>query len=214
MTRDERIDALLARGYFPKELPPPFTTSVFAQTVASIVPGWAAYEAGLTPQQRRQYPPITNYARFDMARKGQSRRTLGVVNPISQYHLVSAIADHQDEFEAISGRSRISLTSAEITDGNRRAVSMPKLSLLSEKRIEAYGTARAILRTDVLSFYHAIYTHSVPWALHGKRAIFFETRTPRGRRRYEVLGEDYGSDEAGALFGGWDGLIDDVDDVF
>ncbi len=46
---------------------------------------------------------------------------------------------------------------------------MPKLSLLSEKRIEAYATARAILQTDVLSFYHAIYTHSIPWALHGKR---------------------------------------------
>lgn len=45
---------------------------------------------------------------------------------------------------------------------------MPLLSLLSEKRIAAYATARAILQTDVLSFYHAIYTHSVPWALHGK----------------------------------------------
>lgn len=169
MTRDERIEALLARGYFPKELPPPFTTAAFASNVASIIPHWATYEASLTAPQRRGYPPISSYARFDMARKGHSRRMLGVPNPVSQYYLTSAIADHQDDFEAISARSPISLTSAEIKHTGNRAVRMPKLSLLSEKRIEAYATARAILQTDVLSFYHAIYTHSIPWALHGKR---------------------------------------------
>lgn len=169
MTRDERLQALLSRGYFPKELPPPFTSANFASKIANVVPLWAAHEASLTAQQRRFYPPVTNYARFDMARKGHSRRMLGVPNPVSQYFLTSAVADHQDEFEAMSARSRISLTSAQISDTGTRAVSMPRLSLLSEKRIEAYATARAILQTDVLSFYHAIYTHSVPWALHGKR---------------------------------------------
>jgi hypothetical protein len=169
MTRDERIEALLARGYFPKELPPPFTSTAFASNIGNIVQLWAAYEAGLTAQQRRLYPPVSSYARFDMARKGHSRRMLGVPNPVNQYYLTSAIADHQDEFEAISASSPISLTSAEVSQTGNRAVTMPKLSLLGEKRIQAYATARAILQTDVLSFYHAIYTHSVPWALHGKR---------------------------------------------
>ena len=104
-----------------------------------------------------------------MARKGHSRRMLGVPNPVNQYYLTCAIADHQDAFEAISARSPISLTSAAISETGQRAVPMPKLSVLSEKRIEAYATARAILQTDVLSFYHAIYTHSVPWALHTKK---------------------------------------------
>ncbi|ESZ65253.1 RNA-directed DNA polymerase [Mesorhizobium sp. C120A] len=169
MTRDERIEALLARGYFPKELPPPFTSFDFARSLANIVPHWATHEAGLTGQQRRLYPPTSRYARFDMARKGHSRRMLGVPNPVNQYYLTSAIADHQDEFEAISARSPISLTSTQISQTGNRAVTLPKLSLLSEERIKAYATARAILQTDVLSFYHAIYTHSIPWALHGKR---------------------------------------------
>ncbi|RWP08949.1 RNA-directed DNA polymerase [Mesorhizobium sp.] len=167
--RDERIEALLARGYLPKELPPPFTSAAFARNVANFIPHWASYEAGLTAQQRRLYPPISRYARFDMARKGHSRRMLGVPNPVNQYYLTSAIADHQDEFEAICARSPISLTSAQVSLTGNRAVTLPKLSLLSEKRIQSYATARAILQTDVLSFYHAIYTHSIPWALHGKR---------------------------------------------
>ncbi len=169
MTRDERIQALLARGYFPKELPPPFTTSAFAQGITNVIPEWAAHEAGLPERQRRTYPPPTSYARFDMARKGHSRRMLGVPNPVNQYYLTSAVTDHQDAFETISARSPISLTSAAISETGQRAVPMTKLSILGEKRIKAYATARAILRTDVLSFYHAIYTHSVPWALHGKK---------------------------------------------
>ena len=169
MTRDERVQALLARGYFPKELPPPFTTSAFADGIANVVPVWAAHEAGLPERQRRNYPQPSSYARFDMARKGHSRRMLGVPNPVNQYYLISAIADHQDAFEAISTRSPISLTLAAISETEQRAVPMPKLSVLGEKRIEAYATARAILQTDVLSFYHAIYTHSLPWALHTKK---------------------------------------------
>jgi hypothetical protein len=169
MTRDERVEALLARGYFPKELPPPFTSAAFASSTANIVPHWAAHEAGLSEKQRRAYPPISRYTRFDMARKGHSRRMLGVPNPVNQYYLTSAIAEHQDELELISAGSPISLTSAQVSPAGSRAVTMPKLSLLSEKRIQAYSTARAILQTDVLSFYHAIYTHSIPWALHGKK---------------------------------------------
>lgn len=169
MTCDERIEALLARGYFPKELPPPFTSAAFANNLANIVPLWTAYESGLSQQQRRTYPPPSNYTRFDLARKGHSRRILGVPNPVNMYFLAKDIADHQDEFESVLATSRISITPVEIKAGGKRAVDIPSLSVLTENRISAYATARAILQTDVLSFYHAIYTHSFPWALHGKR---------------------------------------------
>jgi hypothetical protein len=39
---------------------------------------------------------------------------------------------------------------------------------LPEHRIKLYATHREVLQTDILSFYHTIYTHSIPWALHGK----------------------------------------------
>lgn len=168
MDKRELIDALLARGYFPKELPPPFTSAAFANNIDQIAPTWEQYVAGLTAAERRKHPLSSRCSRFDMARKGHSRRMLAIPNPVNQYHLVEAIAEHWESLSAIMGRSRISLTAAEIGDEGR-AVSMPKLSLLTEKRIKAYATSRAILQTDVLSFYHSIYTHSIPWALHGKR---------------------------------------------
>ncbi len=170
MTYDERLKLLLSKGYFPKELPPPFTSHQFSQSIDAVKATWSTFSASLSQAELRSYPPTSSYTRFDMARKGHSRRILGVPNPVNQYYLTDAIAEKQDEFEQISSQSAISLTPANVSEGSRRAVSMPNLSILSEKRIAAYATAQAILQTDVLSFYHAIYTHSVPWALHGKRA--------------------------------------------
>lgn len=169
LTFDDCLLTLLAKGYFPKELPPPFSTASFASKLAAVDSLWAAHEAGLSPQQRKKYPPATRYGRFDMARKGHSRRMLAIPNPINQLLLTKVIAEHQSDFEILFANSRISLTPANIEANGARAVPLEKLSVLSEKRIQAYATARAILQTDVLSFYHAIYTHSIPWALHTKR---------------------------------------------
>jgi hypothetical protein len=169
LTFADCLSTLLAKGYFPKELPPPFSTALFASKIAAVEPLWAVHEAGLSLQQKRNYPPVSRYVRFDMARKGHSRRMLAVPNPVNQFLLTKVIAEHQSEFEALFASSPIGLTPATITADGNRAVPMEKLSVLSEKRLQAYSTARAILQTDVLSFYHAIYTHSIPWALHSKR---------------------------------------------
>ncbi|WP_155638984.1 RNA-directed DNA polymerase [Burkholderia multivorans] len=64
-------------------------------------------------------------------------------------------------------QSPYSLTKCNLSD-HGRAIGMPPVSLLAEKRIIAYAGQGAILQTDVLSFYHSIYTHAVPWAIHGK----------------------------------------------
>jgi len=61
---------------------------------------------------------------------------------------------------------------------------MPPLSVLAEKRIIAYAGQGAILQTDVLSFYHSIYTHAVPWAIHGKAAA----KANRNSRDLSVYG--------------------------
>ncbi|MBJ7416799.1 MAG: RNA-directed DNA polymerase [Niveispirillum sp.] len=169
LSKTERIEVLLARGYFLKELPPPFTSKKFAGSISDIALEWTAHQTALSATQRRSYPPTSQCARFDMARKGHSRRILSVPNPVSQYYLVDFIAENQDKFEDISGISKISLTPAHIRMDGSRAVSMEKLSVLGEKRIQAYANARAILQTDILSFYHTIYTHSISWALHGKK---------------------------------------------
>lgn len=168
MNHDELMMALLARGYFPKELPPPFSSASFAKRLDEIKPGWDACENDAAAKKRHLYPRVSKSARFDMARKGHSRRMLSVPNPVNQYYLVKEICDNYPDIIEKLSQSKISITRSDICFDGKRAVTIPTLSSLSERRIKAYSTAKAILQTDILSFYHSIYTHSIPWALHGK----------------------------------------------
>ena len=166
-TSDECVDALLGRGYFPKELPPPFQTSSFAVKAAAIRASWAMLRSAMTSKIRSKHPFPTHPVLFDMARKGHARRTLAIPNAINQFYLVEDIAKHWETIAALIESSTLSITKCSIaTEG--RAVPIPPLSSLGEKRIVLYAAQGAILQTDVLSFYHSIYTHAIPWAIHGK----------------------------------------------
>jgi len=54
--------------------------------------------------------------------------------------------------------------------GAERATSIAPISELAEKRTLLSAGFRYVLKTDVSTFFPSIYTHSIPWALHGKAA--------------------------------------------
>lgn len=166
-TTDQCIQALLGRGYFPKELPPPFQTGVFAEKVTEIRTQWAALRAAMNSNARSKHPLPSHPVLFDMARKGHARRTLAIPNPINQLYLIEEIAKHWTPITTLIESSTLSITKCSIASEGR-AIPVPPLASLAEKRIILYAAQGAILQTDVLSFYHALYTHSIPWALHGK----------------------------------------------
>lgn len=169
LTAIQICEALLGRGYFPKELPPPFQTTVFAEKSANLRPIWAAAVAAMPTRARNAHPNPSHPILYDMARKGHARRTLAIPNPINQFYLCETIATHWNSITNIINNSKLSITKCDIASEGR-AVPISPLSKLAEKRILLYATKDAILQTDVLSFYHSIYTHAIPWALHGKAA--------------------------------------------
>ena len=83
--------------------------------------------------------------------------------------LCLAVADHWDSLEPICKESSVSLS---------RPVSSPKRALAAEysRRVEGIRRsqvsvgARVMLKTDIATFYPSIYTHAIPWAIHGKNA--------------------------------------------
>jgi hypothetical protein len=169
LTADQISEALMGRGYFPRELPPPFQTLAFANNAASLRLKWATLRAAMTGRTRDGHPEPSHPVLFDMARKGYARRTLAVPNAVNQFYLVEEIATHWTAISSLIDTSRLSITKCAIAPEGR-AIPLPPLSSLSEKRIVLYAAQGAILQTDVLSFYHSIYTHAIPWALHGKAA--------------------------------------------
>lgn len=170
MTVDERVAALLGRGYFPKELPPPFQTGTLADKAATIKPKWAALRAAMSRKDRDKHPYPSHPILFDMARKGHARRTLSIPNVVNQYFLTEEIAERWNQLKQLIDGSSLSLTKCEISADEGRAIPLPPLTGLAEKRVMLSAAQGAILQTDVLSFYHSIYTHAISWALHGKSA--------------------------------------------
>ncbi len=155
------LESLLAKGYFPRELPPPFTTVSYA----------AALKDGTKiSQQLLNECPQSRPAVFNLARAGTLRRKLCILNPISYFKLSRLVEQRWPDLEPLARRSPLSLTKPLLTHPQRAIERETPLRDFAARRAEARCVARFILKTDIARFYHSIYTHSIPWAIHGKAA--------------------------------------------
>lgn len=160
MTKDERLLALLARGYFPDELPPPFTTVSFAKYRKAIGKAWAAAQ----PHYPKTVPEI-----FSIPRAKRVRRDLAVVNPIAQYHVAKIIADDWVAIRKHLKTCNFAPSLLEISSDGPRAVPTPDFRLISLKQSEISASFDNLLIADISRFYGTLYTHAIPWALHTKQ---------------------------------------------
>lgn len=152
---------LLEAGYFPKELPPPFTTHSFAD--------FADANPNYIQRLWNPFPPDKGYwtklVRHHLAEVGRNRRILSIPNPINQLRLVQALEIHFVQVFTAAGMSPISASKPHFQYSQPRAI-LPQRGFASISRLKAKAraVARYILKTDVTRFYPSIYTHSIAWA--------------------------------------------------
>lgn len=161
MSKSERLKALLAVGYFPEELPPAFTTAEFAKYRRAIGDAWAALP---------NYPryPRTNPERFSIPKVTDWRRELAIVNPIAQYHVAKLIADDWQKIRKHLTSCSFGVEEVEINFDRDRAVPTPDFRLVSLRHSEISAIHNHALVADISRFYGTLYTHAIPWGLHGK----------------------------------------------
>jgi len=157
------LKELLEKGFFPSELPAPFTTSDFAAAICdSSLPTTPPYTYG------KKGPKYNSKcAVFNLARRGKLRRVLSVPNPINYYHSAKSISDNWPLIEAHYKKSDQSL-SRPVADTNRALGWEKGFSKLSDAKLKTRSSSKYILQADISNFYPSIYTHSIPWALHTK----------------------------------------------
>ncbi len=153
------LENLLERGYFPKELPPPFVSQGLAKFVATEKP--------------KAFPFISKPATsipevFNLARTGTLRRQLSILNPVHFSFLADFVVDHWAALEKEATGTSFSLSSPVATDPKRGIGCKHRMDQRSERRAQVYAQGRYLLRADISRFYPSVYTHSIPWALHGK----------------------------------------------
>lgn len=160
------LSIILARGYFPKELPPPFNTrsfGTFADTAPATVLKLDTTKKGVKKNQTSR-PAIHN-----LARSGTLRRKLTIPNPVNQYQVTRAIADGWGSLKPHCAASPLSLTTPRYLKHGPRAINPRRdFDAIPVARARSRTASRYLLATDLSQFYPSIYTHSIPWALHSK----------------------------------------------
>jgi Reverse transcriptase (RNA-dependent DNA polymerase) len=157
-------ESILARGFFPKELPPIFSTEAFARAATA-----GPLEVHKSP---RTGPGVTSLpASHSLGRPGHLRRRLHVPNPFSFLNVAMLVSDDWPRLDQHCSQSPISL-SRPVADPDQRRCLIPRCSgtQLFAERLRLRANSRFILQTDIARFYPSIYTHSIPWALDGKLA--------------------------------------------
>lgn len=163
------IRDILTKGFFPKELPPPFHTRSFGNAISDNL--------GALPDEFNNIKSTSIPATHNLARAGALRRKLSIPNPINFYRLAKFIDEKNIELTELSRRSTFSLTCPG-TQAEPRAIN-PRNTLASGplERAKLRSNSMFILKADISRFYHSIYSHSIPWAIHTK-PVSKTNRTP------------------------------------
>ncbi len=151
---------LLTRGYFPRELPPSFSTSTYGTALAVANPGNGAFN---------QAPKHSSPCVHNLVRSGGLRRNLSIPNPKHFYRLAAHVVAHWTDYSTFANQSPFSLTKPTVGTSPQRAItSEHDLDERTLFRAELRAQGKYVLKTDVSRFFPSIYTHSLPWATMGK----------------------------------------------
>lgn len=189
---------LVERGYFPKELPPPFNTSQLSQHIDSIIPTWTStfeqhgndksstfiltQSGGESPNEyKARKKEYTNDFKnkygsskavgFSISKGKLSRRFLCIPNPKHFIDLSKKIVDNWQEFKTVFDLSEYSqsLPKPEINSIKRSVSTLSKdVSDFRDHKISTSLSKLIEIRVDISKFYPTIYTHSITWAFLGK----------------------------------------------
>ena len=152
----DKVKRFLAKGYFPVQLPPGFSTESFAKAHKKVGKSWASLK-----------PPTTRLEKFSVARTSYHRRIIGIPSPVAFYRLVVEIANYWSQIQKHYRKSKISLSQPKLKPADR-AIQLTKFNALDEIRVLKSSGYRYALVTDISRYFPTIYTHVIPWALHGK----------------------------------------------
>ena len=150
--------SLIGSGYFPAEVPSPFTMENYAAILDKL------------PNNLDDLgPPSSRCAYHSIPRVQHFRRLLGIPNPLHQLKLAILVEKYWTHIEEHMDRSPLSLTRMQINPEPPRALArVSGFDELDMERVLRSSASRFVLKADLSRFYHTLYTHSIPWALHTK----------------------------------------------
>ena len=159
MRNSDLLKKFVGSGYFPKELPPPFSSKSMADKLAIIEAAWTG---------DGRSAPTTRADVFTIPRHGKLRRRLSTPNPVSHFYLAKAISEGWNTISQHIDKSPISLFRTTPAPTSTRVFEPIDFDIIEAKKNAILSRCDTALMTDISRYYPTIYTHSIPWGLHGK----------------------------------------------
>lgn len=155
--------SLLGVGYFPRELPPVFSSRRYGDVITTNLASLPSsfFNGSLTAKLEM----------FRLNQVGRIPRRLNIPNPIPYFRLCQEIVANWDQFQRHTHRSSLSQSKPEIgpqLGASRRAIVPQTFQQGQLLRVKSRSKARYLVLADVSQCYSSFYTHSIPWALNTK----------------------------------------------
>ncbi|UIK19392.1 RNA-directed DNA polymerase [Rhizobium leguminosarum] len=182
---DNILKSLLSRGYFPKELPPAFTTVDFGIHSRAILADWKTAKLFVV-KDAKEFPKVDGktlrrygYKKLTYAdpeviskpKKLYERRNLQITHPIPQALLTQELADNWQRVQRVLALRKFSEDKIVISEQFDRSVKGINFHLHRAKKNYIEATADWLIKTDISRFYPSVYTHSITWAAYGKETV-------------------------------------------
>ncbi len=178
-------EKFIRKGYFTKELPPPFYTEKMADNLNDIKKQWQAIFSQETTKlsgesksdfKQRKCDFVNRYSsskswKFNISKGILARRPIEIPNPKHFIKVVELISEKWSDFQAVFTNSSFSSSyPIEETDQNKRAVKTlsKNVSDLRDRILDASVNKLIQVKLDISKFYPTIYTHIIPWCWIGK----------------------------------------------
>ena len=170
----QRLQTLLGNGfYFPRELPPQFTTAQFAMLAPEIAKNqeWGEI-VNLHPKPQKAKWPQFQTEIYSAPKSGMDRRRLSIVNPIPQMRVANLIASElgQKEIHAHFEKAECSAHTPSIDE--KFSPQHFNYQEFDQRKNDISARHDEIVSSDILRFYDAIYTHAIAWALYGEKRTY------------------------------------------
>jgi hypothetical protein len=158
---------LLSKGFFPPEMPSCFYSERFGAGRDAVLKAFDQIPS------KKKGPPHFHLFKSQRAvipfpRFGREDRRHSYINPVSYFYLSKVLAEKYLAIRKLNRRSKMSVAPAIFDWAGERSLIRPAFDARDSQRVTLNAGFELLAEADIQAFFHSVYTHTIPWAIHGK----------------------------------------------
>ena len=187
VSSDTFLQDALKHGYFPEAgvLPDFFEADFDSSQYDKVVVTLSEKKDSLGKRRTKYEPNLFDLVKFTHT-NGSGYRIYSLIHPFHYWMICKEIADNLPQIISTLTKKRnivsYSIPNLENLEMRREDGINSWLRMAEHDLISESGEYKYLLKADISSFYASIYTHSISWAIHGRRKAKDE------RNNYRLLG--------------------------